>query len=275
MVHTLTVSEAFFQTMDIPLLHGRTFERTDTPSQPRVVIANETFVRKYFPHEDPLGQTIRASDKDYQIVGLCGDAKYDQVRSDIGPTLYFSHRQANPGAMFFEVRTRSDPLTLVPAVRKIVADLDRTIPLEHVSTQMQLFKTCITPERIFTYLCGSLALLGILLSCIGLYGLLALSVSWRTGEIGLRLALGARPHDIAWPIIRNALWLAGLGLVVGIPVALVFVRVLRSVLFGVNPHDPLTIAASILMVLSVAALAAWLPARRAARLDPMEALRYE
>ncbi len=275
MAHTLTVSEAFFQTMDIPLLRGRAFERTDTPSQPRVVIANQTFLRTYFPHEDPLGQTIRAGDKDYQIVGLCGDAKYDQVRSDIGPTLYFSHRQANPGGMFFEVRTISDPLTLVPAVRKIVADLDRTIPLEHVSTQLQLFKTSITPERIFTYLCGSLALLGILLSCIGLYGLLALSVSRRTGEIGLRLALGARPRDIAWPIIHNALWLAGLGLAAGIPVALVFVRILRSVLFGVNPHDPLTIVASILLVLSVAAPAAWLPARRATKIDPMGALRYQ
>lgn len=275
MVHTLTVSEAFFQTMDIPLLRGRAFERTDTPSQPRVVIANQTFVRTYFPREDPLGQSIRASDKDYQLVGLCGDAKYDQVRSDIGPTVYFAHRQANPGAMFFEVRTTSDPLTLVPAVRKIVADLDRTVPLEQVSTQLQLFKTSITSERIFTYLCGGLALLGILLSCIGLYGLLALTVTRRTGEIGVRLALGARPCDIARPIIRNALCLAGLGLVVGIPVALVFVRVLRSVLFGVNPHDPLTIVASILLVLSVAALSAWLPARRAAKIDPMEALRYE
>jgi len=275
MVHKLTVSEAFLQTVDIPLLRGRTFERTDTPSQPGVVIANQTFVRTYFPREDPLGRSIRTGDKDYQIVGLCGDAKYDRVQNDIGPTLYFSHRQANPGAMFFEVRTASDPLILVPAVRKIVADLDRTIPLEHISTQLQLFKTSITSERIFTYLCGGLALLGILLSCIGLYGLLALMVARRTGEIGVRLALGARPCDIAWPIIRNALWLAGLGLIVGIPVALVFVRVLRSVLFGVNPHDPLTIVASILLVLSVAALSAWLPARRAARIDPMEALRYE
>jgi predicted permease len=276
MADTLNVSEAFFQTMGIPLLRGRAFEHTDTLSQPSVVIINEAFVRTYFPNEDPLNQSIRmGNNKFYQIVGLCADAKYERVQRDVEPTLYFSHRQATPGAMFFEVRTAGDPLTLVPAVRKIVADLDRTIPLENVSTQLQLFKTSITSERIFTYLCGSLALLGILLSCIGLYGLLAFMVNRRTNEIGVRLALGARPCDIAWPVIRNALWLAGFGLMVGIPVALVFVRVLRSVLFGVNLYDPITIVLSVVIVLLVAALAAWIPARRAAKIDPMEALRYE
>ncbi len=271
----LDVSEAFFQTMGIPLLRGRAFERTDTPSQPRVVIINEAFVRAYFPKEDPLGQSIQMGNRDHQIVGLCGDAKYNKVQREIEPTMYFSHRQANPGAMFFEVRTAGDPLILVSAIRKIVADLDRTIPLEYVSTQSQLFKESITPERIFTYLCSGLALLGILLSFTGLYGLLAFMVAHRTSEIGVRMALGARPKDVAWPVIRNALWLAGFGLIVGIPVALGFVRILRSVLFGVNPHDPITIVTSILLVLLVAALAAWIPARRAAKVDPMEALRYE
>jgi predicted permease len=271
----LDVSETFFQTMGIPLLRGRAFERTDTPSGPRVVIANETLVRTYFSNEDPLGQSIRIGNRDFQIVGLCGDAKYNRIQRDIEPILYFSHRQAASGSMFFEVRTAGNPLALVPAVRKIVADLDRTIPLENVSTQLQLLKNSITSERIFTSLCGGLAILGILLSCIGLYGLLAFMVTRRTGEIGVRLALGARPRDIAWPIIRNALWLAGFGLIIGIPVALVFVRLLRSFLYGVKPHDPMTIMASILLVLSVAALAAWIPARRAAKVDPMEALRYE
>ena len=177
--------------------------------------------------------------------------------------------------MCFEVRTALDPLTLVPAIRRIVADLDRTVPLEDVSTQSRLFKTSITQERIFTWLCGGLALFGILLSSIGLYGVLAFMVTRRTAEIGVRLTLGARPGDVAWPIIRDALWLAGFGLLVGIPVALVLVRILRSVLFGVKPHDPVAIAASTLLVLSVAASAAWLPARRAARVDPVMALRCE
>ncbi len=271
----LNVSEAFFQTMSIPLLRGRVFEKTDTPSQPRVVIINEAFVRAYFPKEDPLGQSIRMGNRNHQIIGLCGDAKYNKVQRKIEPIMYFSHRQANPGAMFYEVRTAGDPLALVPAVRKIVADLDRTIPLENISTQSAIFKESITLERIFTYLCSSLALLGILLSCIGLYGPLAFMVNRRTGEIGVRMALGARPKDVAWPVIRNALWLAGFGLIVGIPVAFVFVQILRSVLYGVNPHDPITMVISVILVLTVAALAAWIPARRAAKIDPMEALRYE
>ena len=217
---TLDVSETFFQTMGIPLLRGRTFERTDTPSGPRVVIVNEAFVKTYFPKEDPLGQSIRMGDRNHLIVGLCGDAKYNRIQREIEPTIYFSHRQTTPGAMFFEVRMAGEPLTLVSAVRKIVSEMDRTIPLEYVSTQSQLFKESITPERIFTYLCSGLALLGILLSCIGLYGLLAFMVTRRTGEIGVRMALGARPKDVAWPIMRNALWLAGFGLIIGIPVAL-------------------------------------------------------
>jgi len=275
MADVLRVSEAFFQTMDIPVLRGRTFERTDTASQPAVVIANEALMRTYFANEDPLGQSIRMGERNYTIVGLSRNAKYNRVQSDIEPTLYFSHRQAQPKAMVFEVRTAGDPLTLVPAVRQIVADLDPAIPLEQISTQVQLFKASITPERIFTYLCSGLALLGILLSCIGLYGLLAFMVTRRTGEIGVRMALGARPRDIAWPVLRSALWLATFGLLVGIPAALALTRVLRSVLFGVAPHDPVAIAAAVLLILAVATLAAWLPARRAARTDPMEALRYE
>ncbi len=271
----LDVSEAFFQTMGIPLRRGRTFERTDTPSQPGVVIVNEIFARTFFAHEDPVGQLIRMNNKDYRIVGLCGDAKYNRVQREIEPTLYFSHRQARPGAMVFEVRAASDPLALVPTVRRIVADLDRTIPLEQISTQLQLLEASITPERIFTYLCSALALLGVLLSCIGLYGLLAFMVTRRTGEIGVRMALGAGPRDIAWPVMRSALWMAACGLLVGVPVALALTRVLRSVLYGVTPHDPIAIVAAVVLVLSVAALAAWIPARRAAKVDPMEALRYE
>jgi predicted permease len=271
----LNVSEVFFQTMDIPLLRGRAFERTDTPSQPRVVIVNEAFVRAYFPHEDPMGQSIHMGERDFQIVGLCGNARYNRVQRAVEPTLYFSHRQATPGAMFFEVRTLGDPLALVPAVRRIVADLDRTIPLENVSTQLQLLKEAITPERLFAYLCGALALLGVLLSCIGLYGLTAYNVSRRRNEIGVRMALGARPRDVAWPVVRDALLVVGIGAVFGGAGALALVRFLQSQLYGVAPHDPITLLGAALLLLTVAMLAAWIPARRAARIDPMVALRYE
>ena len=275
MADCLNISETFFETMGIPLLRGRSFEQTDMPSQPWVVIVNETLVRTCFANEDPLHQTLHMGSRSYQIVGVCADAKYNEVQRKIEPTMYLSHHQANPGAMIFEVLTSHEPLTLVPAVRQIVADLDRTIPLERISTQSQLFKDSISVERFFTILCSSLALLGIALSCIGLYGLLAFMVARRTGEIGVRLALGARPSDIAWPVIRNALWLAGFGLIVGIPIALGATRLLHTVLYGVTPYDPITIVLSVVLIFGVAALAAWIPARRAGKIDPMEALRYE
>jgi ABC-type antimicrobial peptide transport system permease subunit len=177
--------------------------------------------------------------------------------------------------MYFKVRSVLEPLSLVPAVRKIVTDLDRSIPISEIATQSHLLKTSIAPERLFTMLCGVMALVGILLSCIGLYGLLAFMVTRRTNEIGVRMALGARPRDVAWPLIRSALHLAALGLAFGLPTALALARVLRSVLYGVTPYDPMTVVASIVLILAIAALAAWIPARRAARIDPMEALRYE
>jgi predicted permease len=271
----LNVSETFFQTMEIPLLRGRAFERTDAPSQARVVIVNEAFVRTHFPGEDPVGQSIRMGGRECQIVGLCGNARYDRVQRAVEPTLYFSHRQATPGSMFFEVRTAGDPLALAPAVRRVVADLDRTIPLENVSTQLQLLQESITPERLFACLCSALALLGVLLSCIGLYGLTAFSVSRRRNEIGVRMSLGARPRDVAWPVVRGALLMAGIGVVFGGAAAVIFVRLLRNMLYGVAPYDPLTLVGSALFLFAVAALAAWLPARRAARIDPMAALRCE
>jgi ABC-type antimicrobial peptide transport system permease subunit len=214
-------------------------------------------------------------EKDCHIIGLCADAKYDRIQRTVEPTMYFSHRQAALSAACVQVRTARDPLSLVPAIRRIVADVDPSMPVYGISTQTQLLKRSIMPERLFAILCSALAVLGIALSCVGLYGLLAFTVTRRTGEIGVRMALGARPRDIAWPVLRSALWLAAFGLLVGIPAALALTRVLRSVLFGVTPHDPLTITASALLILAVATLAAWLPARRAAKVDPMEALRHE
>ncbi len=276
MADVMTVSEAFFQTMEIPLMRGRAFERSDGASESRVAIINRTFVESFFPNDDPVGQSFRMNkDTDYRIVGVCGDAKYDRPQRTIEPTMYLFHRQSNPGAMFFEVRTAMDPLSLVPSLRKIVADLNSAIPLEQVSTQSRLWQASITPERIFTSLCAALATLGIALSCIGLYGLLAYRVARQTAEIGVRIALGAQRGDVAWRVLANALRLVSIGLLIGIGIALGLTRVLQSVLFGVSPHDPIALVAAAVLILSVAALAAWIPARRASRVDPMVALRYE
>jgi ABC-type antimicrobial peptide transport system permease subunit len=173
------------------------------------------------------------------------------------------------------VRSVLPPMSLVPAVRQAVADIDQNLPIERFTTQKLAIKESLTQERLYASLCGSLALLALALSCIGLYGIMAYNVTRRTGEMGIRKALGAQPFDVAWPILREALTLAAIGIVIGLPIALVLVRVVRGIIYGIEPHDPLTMIGAAVLMIAVAALAAWIPARRAAKIDPMEALRYE
>jgi len=177
--------------------------------------------------------------------------------------------------MICMIRSVLPPLSLVPAVRKAVADLDRNLPLEGITTQKLAIKESLRLERFMTSLFGSLALLALALSCIGLYGIMAYNVARRTGEMGIRMALGARPWDVAWPILREALTLAAIGVAIGLPVALALVQLMQSIVYGIEPHDPLTMIGTVVIMVTVATLAAWIPARRAAKVDPMEALRYE
>jgi predicted permease len=271
----LVVSDSFLSTMGIGLLQGRDLAASDTSANPKVAVVNETFVRSFLPAEEPVGKSFRIASDPYRIVGVCRDAKYKNLRSEVPPTMYLSYRQTSPGAMYYEVRSALPPLSLVPAVRKAVAGIDPNIPLAGITTQRRQLDQSIAPERLFASLCSFLALLAVLLSCIGLYGLMAYNVARRTGEIGIRVALGARPQDVARPILREAVLLAATGLAVGVPVALALAHLLRSVLFGIQPYDPATLIGSILLLTGVAVLAAWIPARRAAKVDPITALRCE
>jgi len=271
----LSVSEGYFATMGINLLNGRDFRVTDTEDSQRVVIVNEEFGRLCFPDENPLGQFIVIDEEQHQIVGLCSNHKYCGLRRSISPILYRPHSQYELHKMTCMIRSVLPPLSLVPAVRKAVAEIDRNLLLEGIMSQKLAIKESARLERLMTSLIGSFALLALALSCIGLYGLMAYNVARRTGEIGIRKALGARPWDVARPILREALMLAAIGLAIGLPVALALSRLTRAVFYGVEPHDPLTVIGTIGIMLTVAALAAWIPARRAAKVDPMEALRYE
>jgi len=273
--HRLTVSDSFFKTMGIPMLSGRIFNASDTLGSIRTAVVNETFARSFFPDGEALGQSFKILQTEYQIIGLCRDVYYENLREDIPPTMYFPHRQHPSGSMTFEVRSVLPALSLVPAVRKLLASIDRNIPMENIKTQQQIIKNSIMPEQLFATPCGSLSLLALALSCIGLYGLMAYNVARRTSEMGIRLALGARPLDVAWPILREALILACIGIAIGLPIAMALSRLIRSTFFGIKPHDPATIIGSIILLLIVAAMSAWMPARRAAKTDPMEALRYE
>lgn len=276
----LTISETFFRTMGIPVRLGRELQVTDTVKSTKAVVVNETFAHKYLPGENPIGQTLRTDEwrgkgVDWQIVGICADAKYGDIRDEVPPTVYFSFRQDFMGATFFAVRTSLPPLDVVTAARRAVAAIDPDIPLSSINTQELIRNKSISQERLFAFFCSALAALALLLSCIGLYGLMAYNVTRRTSEIGVRMALGATGRRIAGPILREALMLAGIGVAIGIPVALALGRVIKGQLYGVTPSDPLTLVAGALTLVLVVVGAAWWPAHRAAKIDPMEALRYE
>jgi predicted permease len=274
----LGVSEGFFHTMSIPLLAGRDFTVTDNASGPPVAVVNEAFSRRFFGGKNPVGQTFRLQDGSvgaFQIVGYCRDAKFSQVRADVPPLVYWSQRQRPQDSVTFELRSALPLLALVPAVRKVVSVLDANLPLSRIKTQEQQVEQSLDADRLFASLGGVFAFLAVLLSCIGLYGLLAYTVARRTSEFGIRAALGATRRDIAWPIVREALRLAGIGVAIGVPVALGLAQIVRGQLYGVPAHDPFTFVAGAVGLLAVAALAAWLPARRASKVDPMTALRAE
>jgi predicted permease len=264
--------------MGINLLQGRDFLTTDTEDSHPVVIVNEEFARSFCPDEDPLGQFVAMSGfpgKEYQIVGLCSNHKYCGLRQGISRILYTPHSQFDLSSMTCMIRSVLPPLSLVPAVRQAVAEIDKNLPLEGITTQKLAIRESLRMERLFTSLIGSFALLALVLSCIGLYGLMAYNVTRRIGEMGVRKALGARPWDVGWPILRQALMLAAIGLAIGLPIALALGRLVRAAFYGIEPHDPVTMIGTVVTMLVVAVLAAWIPARRAARVDPMVALRYE
>jgi predicted permease len=273
--HRLTVGETFFTTMRIPLLIGRGFGPADIDSARKVIIVNETFARKYMSNENPMGQRIKANGSDWEIVGVCGDAKYRDIKEPVPPTVYFSFRQSAAGSAFLALRTELPPLALATAARKAVAAIDPNVPLAQITTQDQVRDQRIAQERMFAMLCSALALLAVLLSTIGVYGLMAFTVARQTRDFGIRIALGAKPGRVAREILHVALLLAVAGVAVGVPVALAAARIIRSKLYGVEPNDPVTLVGAAILLPAVAVVAAWIPARRASHVDPIVALRYE
>jgi predicted permease len=273
----LSVSDSFLSTMGISLLLGRDFNASDNETGPKVVMVNETLARTAFPNESPIGKTLTIKESDYQIVGVFGDITYVKLNKAPEPTVFYPYRQQSgyPGKIFYEVRTASNPLTLVPAIRQIVANINRNIPLADIKTQAIQLDESIAQERCFTAIASGLAFLAILLSCIGLFGLMAYQTAQRTGEMGIRMALGATARNLTWLILRSALLMATAGITIGLFVVFVAVRLIRNYLFGVEPYDLGTIAAAAVILTIVSILAAWIPARRAAKVDPMVALRYE
>jgi predicted permease len=280
----VVVGRDFFRTMGIPLIAGRGIRESDTVTAPRVAVVDETFVRTYLGNAYPIGQRfylgtgLKPDPKfEFEIIGEVKNAELTDIHAEPIPKGYMSYAQfpEELGALYFEARTAGNPAGLVPEVRDAVHQLDSALPLMDVSTQTQLTAEVLTQERAFAHLSTFFGLLALLLATIGLYGTMAYSVTRKTHEIGIRLALGAEPRVVLRMVFGKGLQLTLVGVVIGILAALAATRLISTMIYGVAPTDPMTFAAVAVLLVLVALLACYVPARRATRVDPLVALRHE
>ncbi|HMF60459.1 MAG TPA: ABC transporter permease [Vicinamibacterales bacterium] len=276
------IAPNFLAAMEIPLVLGRNFDNRDDTDGAQVAIVNQAFSRKFFGDSSPIGRTLRFSGRnptegatDIEIVGVARDAKYTGVRGPTSPTMYVPAAQMLDGTASYYVRAAADPASVTPAIRAAVRELDPTLAIIDLHTQDEQIERLTSEERLFARLSGFFGVLALILASVGLYGLMSFVVLRRTGEIGLRMALGALPAHVLRMILRDALALVVLGLVLGVAAAFGGSRLIASMLFELSPVDPLTYGTVALVLVIVALLASFLPARRAAHVDPMTALRAE
>jgi len=276
----LTVTPKFFQTVGIPLVAGRDLTDSDSETAPRVAVISETYARFFFGNENPIGRRIGWEGEDghnTEIVGVVKDAKHGTPRDSRG-VAYGTFRQkirVLRGTWCVAVRTMGDAIGMAARLREEFRNIDPGLPLLNINTIEDQLDNALVQERLFSSIFSSLSGLAALLACLGLYGTISNLVTLRTNEIGLRMALGATRANVLWMVLKESLWLVVIGIMIGIPVTLVATRLIASRLFGVSATDPLTIASAALLMIFVAALAGLIPARKASRVDPMEALRYE
>jgi putative ABC transport system permease protein len=274
-----TVSPGYFQTMGIPLLRGRDFAASDNTDAPGVVIINSYLAQHYFPNQDPLGRRVdmgfRAGTL-LQIIGIAADERHDTLQADLHPGMYLPYAQASKSLpLILLLRSAGDTATVASAVRQQVRAVDSRLPVYDVKTMNQVLHTAVARPRFITLLLVVFAGVAVLLATVGIYGVMSYSVAQNTREIGIRMALGAQPRSVLKLVIGQGLILTLLGVAIGVAGALGLTRLMRSLLYGVTPTDPLTfVGVSVLLVL-VAILACYVPARRATKVDPLVALRYE
>lgn len=282
------VGNRIFETMGIPILAGRGFGPQDTASSTKVAVINASLARKRFPGQNPIGKWFSTGthnsdghasttgDDLIQIVGVCGDTRYASLR-DAPPAQFFLPyvQQTHVGGMVYLLRTRIEPEAIVPELRRAAQAIDLDLPLVDVRTEDEQIDADTQQERLFVVLTAGFGLLALALAAVGIYGIMAYSVASRRNEIGIRMALGAQPGQVRGMILRESWWLAAAGIAVGMAGALGLTRMVQSMLYGIRADDPATLAAGVGLLLAVALAAAWIPARRAARVQPMEALRCE
>jgi predicted permease len=283
------VGDSFFSMLRIPILAGRSFGSQDTITSAKVGIINASLAKERFPNQDPIGKRfsvnghdsdghgVKATDDWITIVGVCGDTRYANLRDDPPPQflLPFTQQKDSGGAVAYEIQTRMSPEQVVPMLRKAAQQIDPDLPLLNVRTQEQQIQEDMQQERLFVTLTSGFGLLALSLASVGIYGVMAYSVANRTNEIGIRLALGAQPRQVLSMILREATWISLAGIAVGLGAALVLARAVQSMLYGLQPADPVSLISGALLLVAVGLAASWLPARRAASVQPVEALRHE
>jgi len=272
------VSADYFKTMGIPLLRGRTFTEQDARNTTRVAVISETMAKRMFTDEDPIGKRIHLTNGPTvfrEIIGIVGDVKQDGLDQDTTLQVYEPYTQQTYSSMALVVRTAGDPTNLTAAIRNQVLSIDKEQPISRIRTLEQLISTSIAQQKFSMVLLGVFAAVALVLAAVGIYGVLSYAAAQRTHEIGIRMALGARAGDVLKMVIGQGMRLALLGVGLGLGAALALTQLMKRLLFGVGAADPMTYGVIAFLLALVALFACWIPARRAAKVDPMIALRCE
>ncbi|HMZ19243.1 MAG TPA: ABC transporter permease, partial [Blastocatellia bacterium] len=269
----------YFKTMQIPLKRGRLYTNQEAAEMRHVVVVNESFARKNFPGEDPLGKRVVIYMKDdnqpCEIIGVVGDTKHMTLDAESQPISYWPHSELAYNSMSFVLRTKGEATAVAAAAREVIRKLDPEQPVADVRTMESLLGRVVARQRFNTLLLTIFAGVAALLAAVGIYGVMAYSVAQRTHEIGVRLALGARKADVLRLVVKRGMTLSLAGVGIGLAASFALTRLMAALLFNVGATDPLTFAGVPVLLVLIALLACWLPARRAAKVDPMVALRYE
>jgi putative ABC transport system permease protein len=280
-VGSVTVAPGYIETLRILMIRGRAFNEQDRVGAPGVVMINESFARRYWPGQNPIGKRIRMgfgenNDSPYlEVVGVVKDGKYVTLGEEATPFFYLNLAQRYESAPTLIVRTRGNPLDQLTPIRNEIAALDKNLPLYDVKTMRQHLGLALLPARLAGSVLGVFGLVALILAAAGIYGVMAYSVAQRTREIGVRMAMGAQARDVLRLVIWQGAKLTLIGVGIGLGGAFALTRVMTSLLYGVSATDPMTFAGITTVLMTVALLACWVPARRATKVDPLVALRWE